>query len=440
MRAPLGLRLERRLTVPAWLPVAVPVGSILAALVIGGLVLLLTGHDPFSTLRRLIDQGFTGQGALSNMLVTATPLIFTGLAAAAAFRMRVFNIGGEGQLYIGATAASGAGLALGGAPGPLVVLSMLAAAALGGLVWAAIPGVLRAMSGTSELITSLMLNYIAGLLMTYLIYDSHSYWRDLSSPGARQFPQGKTLPASAAFPSTSALLSPATVLLVVVLAGAATWGWRAWRARRASRRTIALAVLAVVAAAVLANTTPAQSVTLPLGFALGLAVAAGVWVLLRETRFGYEARVVGDAPAAARYAGISQRRKIVAVMVLSGAIAALGGASQIGDFGHVLDPRGLQQEALGYTGIVVAALARFHPLGVPITALVIGGLTNAGFSLQGPDFPSGLVGILQGALVLCTLAGTVLGQYRVRTGRRPVSEQPEEVAEASAADALLGGT
>jgi ABC-type uncharacterized transport system permease subunit len=285
-----------------------------------------------------------------------------------------------------------------------------------------------------------MLNYVAGLLMTYLIYDSHSYWRDLSTPGARQFPQGKTLPASANFPSTSALLSPPTVLLLVVLAGVAAWGWRAWRARRASRRAIAVAVLAVVGAATLANTTPAQSVTLPFGFALGLAVAAGVWVLLRETRFGYEARVVGDAPAAARYAGISQRRKIVAVMVISGAIAALGGASQIGDFGHVLDPRGLQQQALGYTGIVVAALARFHPLGVPITALVIGGLTNAGFSLQGPDFPSGLVGILQGALVLCTLAGTVLGQYRVRTRRRVAIEQPEEITEASAADALLGGT
>jgi simple sugar transport system permease protein len=440
MRAPAGLRLERRLTIPAWLPVAVPVGSMLAALVICGVILLISGHNPFSTYSTLFDQGFTGKGALTSILQTGTPLLFTGLAAAAAFRMRVFNIGGEGQLYIGAMAASGTGLALGSQPTGVIVVAMLAAAAVGGLVWAAIPGILKAVSGTSELITSLMLNYVAGLLITYLIFDSHSYWRDLSSPGADQFPQGKTLSSNAAWPSTSTLLSPATVLLIIVLAGATSWGWRAWRSRRASRGGIAFAVLAVIAAAVLANATPAQSVVLPLGFAVGLVACIALWVLYRETRFGYEARVVGDAPDAARYAGISQRRKIVAVMAISGAIAALGGASQIGDFGHVLDPRGLQQQSLGYTGIVVAALARFHPLSVPVVALVLGGLTNAGFSLQGPNFPSGLVGILQGALVLCTLAGTVLGQYSIRTGRHPVSEQPVAVGEASAADAVLGPT
>jgi general nucleoside transport system permease protein len=120
-------------------------------------------------------------------------------------------------------------------------------------------------------------------------------------------------------------------------------------------------------------------------------------------------------------------------------IAAIGGASQIGDFSHVLDPKGLQQQSLGYTGIVVAALARFHPLGVVPVALVIGGLTNAGFSLEGPGFPSGLVGILQGALVLCTLAGTILAQYRVRIGTAPVvREEPEEVGEGSVVDTLLG--
>lgn len=432
-----GLRLERRLTTPAWLPLVIPLVSILAALVITGAILVATGHDPFSTYSRVFDRGYLGEGALSNMLVTATPLVFTGLAAAAAFRMRVFNIGGEGQLYLGAMAASGAGLALAGAPGAVAVGGMLAAAAVAGLVWAAIPGLLKAYTGTSELITSLMLNYIGALLITYLIFDSHSYWRDVSSFSARQFPQGKTLAESTHWPSASTLLSPATVLLLVVLAGAGTWGWRAWRMRRASRPAIAVAVVAVLAAVVLANATPAQEVALPLGFALGALAALAVWVLYRETRFGYEVRVVGDSPAAARYAGIGTRRKIVAVMALSGVLAALGGASQIGDFGHVLDPRGLQQQTLGYTGIVVAALARFHPLGVPIVALVLGGLTNAGFALQGEDFPSGMVGILQGALLLCTLAGEVLGRYRVRTGRRAPAE-PEPGGDVSAADVVLG--
>jgi simple sugar transport system permease protein len=200
-------------------------------------------------------------------------------------------------------------------------------------------------------------------------------------------------------------------------------------------------VAALVVAVVIMNVTPAQSVVLPLGFAIGLLTAIGVWVLYRDTRFGYEVRVVGDSPAAARYAGMRTRRKIVAVMCLSGALAALGGVSQIGDFSHVLDAKGLQEVSLGYTGIVVAALARFNPLAVPLVALVLGGLTNAGFSLQGADFPSGMVGILQGALLLCTLAGEVLGHYRLRTGgpREVAAERAEAAgAEVSAADVVLG--
>lgn len=435
MRAPLGLRLERRLSTPAWLPVAVPLGSMIAALVLTGVVLLVTGHDPFATYRRLFDRGYTGSGALSSMLVTATPLLFTGLAAATAFRMRVFNIGAEGQLYVGAMAAAGAGLALGSGPGALTIVAMIVAGAVAGLLWAALPGLLKATTGASELITSLMMNYLAGLLITYLIYDSHSYWRDLSSFSARQFPQGKPLSGAASWPSSSMLLSPATVLLLVALVAAVAWGWRAWRTRTASRRSVTAVAAGVVVVAVLANATPAQSVVLPLGFAVGLIGAVAVWVLYGRTRFGFEVRVVGDSPDAARYAGIGTRRKIVAVMVLSGLLAGIGGASQIGDFSHVLDPRGLQQQSLGYTGIVVAALARFHPLAVPVVALLLGGLTNAGFSLQGPDFPSGMVGILQGALLLFTLAGEVLSRYRLRTGRSK-PQDPDPVGDV-ASDVVL---
>jgi simple sugar transport system permease protein len=180
-------------------------------------------------------------------------------------------------------------------------------------------------------------------------------------------------------------------------------------------------------------------VVFPFGFWVGLVAALAVWVLYRDTRFGYEVRVVGDSPAAARYAGMRTKRKIVAVMCLSGGLAALGGASQIGDFSHVLDARGLQQVALGYTGIVVAALARFNPITVPVVALVLGGLTNAGYALQGADFPSGMVGILEGALLLCTLAGEVLGHYRLRAGRGATDETAAEAtAEVSAADVVLG--
>ena len=122
------------------------------------------------------------------------------------------------------------------------------------------------------------------------------------------------------------------------------------------------------------------------------------------------------------------RRKVLAVMALSGALAGLGGASQIGDFTHTLDPTGLQGAAFGYTGIVVAALGRYNPFAVCVVAVLIGGLQNAGFTLQGVDFPSGLVGVMQGVILFCALGGEVLSRYRVRIGRRartPAGMAPE---------------
>ena len=145
---------------------AVPAGSLLFAFVLAGIVLLVTGHDPLSTYRQLFDAAFLNPGSLSQTLVTTTPLLFTGLAAAAAFRMRLFNIGAEGQLYLGAIFGAAAGLYLGG-KGPTswwVVAAMVLCGALGGALWALIPGVLRAFYRTNEIITSLMLNYVAAYL------------------------------------------------------------------------------------------------------------------------------------------------------------------------------------------------------------------------------------------------------------------------------------
>jgi simple sugar transport system permease protein len=123
------------------------------------------------------------------------------------------------------------------------------------------------------------------------------------------------------------------------------------------------------------------------------------------------------------------KRKIVSVMALSGGLAGLGGASQIGDFGHVLDPRGLEQAGYGYTGIVVAALALYNPLAVVIVSILIGALTNAGFALQGPSFPAGLVGTMEGIILFSVLGGEFLGRYRIRFGRatepvRSVDDEP----------------
>jgi len=374
------IRIERRLTEARWLVPAVPAGSLVAAAVLSGIILLLTGHDPIGTWARLLDRGFLAEGAMSATFVTATPLLLTGLAAAAAFRMQTWNIGAEGQLYLGAVGASGAGIALRDQSPVLIIPAMVIAGIVAGAVWAAIPGVLRAYARTNEIITSLMLNYVAGLLMTYLIFDSQSYWRDLSTFTARVFPQGKYLSDAANWPS------------------------------------FRLAGLAI-----------------PLGLVLGIVAAAGLWLLYARTRFGFEARVIGDSRAAAHYAGIRTRRKIVAVMALSGALAGIGGASEIGDFRHVLDPRGLQQASFGYSGIVVAALARLNPFAVVVVAVLLGGLSNAGFSLQGATFPAGLVGTLQGLILFCALAGELLVHYRIRLRRPAILPPATEAARAGVA-------
>jgi general nucleoside transport system permease protein len=371
-----SVRIEKRLVERRWLTVAVPLGSLVVAFAIIAVVLAATGHAPLPTFRRLFDAAFLADGALSNTLISATPLAFTGLAAAVAFRMRLFNIGAEGQLYFGAIGAAGVALLLAGQSAVVIVPAMIVAGAASGAAWGVIPGVLRAFAHTNEIITSLMLNYVAALVLNYLIFDSLSYWRDTSATG-QLFPQGKPLPEAAAWPVTTV-----------------------------------------------------GSLAIPFGAFVAVAVAAVAWVLYTRTRFGFEAQVIGDSPRAARYAGMRTRRKIVAVLCLSGAIAGIGGASQDGDFRHVLDARGLQQANYGYTGIVVAALARFNPLAVLLVAFLLGGLENAGYTLQGADFPSGLVGVMQGIILFAMLGGELLVRYRVVVDRsgRAVPAAPEAQA------------
>jgi simple sugar transport system permease protein len=365
------VRIERRLEQPRWLSVVVPVCSVAFAFAVMAVVLVATGYPPGSTYRRLFDSAFVANGALTSTLTFATPIVFTGLAAAAAFRMQLYNIGGEGQFFLGAIGAVGIALYMGDhgvTSTPLYVLAMCVAGGLAGAAWAAIPGVLRAFFKTNEIITSLMLNYVAGLLLTYLIIDSLSYWRDTESFEGKTFPLGKTTPDEASWP---------------------TWTLDA-----------------------------AGGIVVPLGFGIAIASAVVLSVLYSRTRFGFELQVIGDSQSAARYAGMRLRRKILAVMCISGALAGLGGASFEGDFAHQLEPTGLQASAYGYTGIVVAALARYNPLAVVPVGFFLGGLQSGGFTLQGVDFPSGLVGVMQGIILFCVLGGELFIRYRVRFGRR----------------------
>ena len=358
------IRIERRLDQPRWLSFVVPVGSVVVAFLVMTVVLLLTHHAPGRTFHRLFDTAFVGKASLDATFVSATPLLFTGLCAAVAFRMQLFNIGGEGQLYAGAILGAAAGIALGNHSGWLSVPAMIAAGAVGGAALALVPAILRAFLSTNEIITSLMLNYVGALVINYLVFDSQSYWRDTSSPTAKVFPQGKPLPDAASWPVSHV-----------------------------------------------------GSLVVPFGLLVGIVLAFVVWLLYTRTRFGFEVQVIGDSPRAASYAGMRTRRKILAVMALSGAIAGIGGASQDGDIRHTLDPRGLTAAGYGYAGIVIAALARYNPFAVCLIAFLLGGLQNAGYALQGADFPSGLVGVMQGLILFCTLGGELLVRYRLRFSR-----------------------
>jgi general nucleoside transport system permease protein len=374
------IRFVARENVPRWLTFVVPLASVVLAAIVAGIVLAATGHNPLTTYQHIVQASITQPGAFSQTLVSMTPLLFTGLAAAVAFRMRLWNIGAEGQLYLGAIGASGAGILFRSWPGPLLILVMIAAGLLAGMLWASIPGILRAYLNTNEILTTLMLNYVAANLMYYLIFDSTSYWRDLTSPSARVFPQGKYLPATSNWP-------------------------------------------------------PLQvgSLTIPFGLIVGVGLAALLWGMIRTTRYGYEMRVLADSPEVGKYAGIRTRRKILSLMALSGGIAGLAGASQVGDFNHVLDPRGLEQAGYGYTGIVVAALARYNPFAVVVTSFFIGMLVNAGFALQGPGFPIGLTGTMEGILLFCVLGAEIFTRYRIairlpqRRPGTPAAAPPVEV-------------
>ena len=194
--------------------------------------------------------------------------------------MQLYNIGGEGQFYLGAIAAVGIALYLGDLgvdSTTLNIAAMVVAGALAGAAWAAIPAILRAFAHTNEIITSLMLNYVAGLLLTYLIIDSHSYWRDVESFEGQTFPLGKAIPEEAKWPS--------------------------------------------------ATIDAAGGILVPLGFMLAIVGAVALWALYSRTRFGFELQVIGDSARTAQFAGMRLRRKIVAVMCISGAAAGVGGAS-----------------------------------------------------------------------------------------------------------------
>jgi simple sugar transport system permease protein len=357
---PVAVRLERRLVTPRWLPFATTAGGIVVALVISAALIALVGGDPMRVASHIIEVSFGNAGVLSDTLVKATPIIFTGLACAVAFRMRLWNIGAEGQLILGTWGASAVVLALlpAGTSPFLLIPVMLVAAVAAGALWGGIAGWLKARFGVNEIITTLMLNYIA---IQWVRFWSFGPWSERGFQMSAQFPRDAWLPRLTDF----ARLNP-----------------------------------------------DLGGLTVHLGFLIALLCAVLVWFVMARTRKGYEIRLIGDNPRAARYAGLDIGRTIILVMLASGGLAGLAGMSEVSGAVHRLQD-GIAAGA-GFTGVIVAYLARFHPLGVVVAAIAFGALTLAGREIQ----PAGVPSMIQGIVLFCVICSDILLRYRVRLVRR----------------------
>ncbi len=357
------LALDRRLHTGPFLYVAVPLCSVVLALVVGAVFLAVNGFDPLVIYREMLTASFATRYGIEDTIVSATPILLTGLAAAITFRFKLYNIGAEGQLVVGGICAAAAALVIGDTlSGPPAVLLVLVAGMLGGAAWMVVPALARIRLGTSEIITTLLLNYVAVLFARLLIFGSNTPLRD---PTSTNFPQGTRIPGG-------------TFLMEF------------------------------------------GTSRIHLGFVIGCTVAVLVFFLLRDTRLGFRARVVGDSPGAARYAGINAPATALALLLISGALAGLAGASEVAGRAHRLDPNGLAV-GFGYTGIIVAALALYNPLAVVPVAILLGGLANAGETLQsvsGLSVPSSISVVLQGAILIFLLAAEIFLHYRVRRVHR----------------------
>jgi len=355
------IRLERRLEVPRWLPVATTIGAIVVALVISGIILWFAGGDPIAIFVHILRSSFGSLGVLSDTLVTATPLILTGLACALAFRMRLWNIGAEGQFLMGAWGASAVlliPLVPAGTPSIITIPLMMAAGMLAGALYGAIPGILKAYRDVNEIIVTLMLNYIAAGWIAYWVFGP---WSEAGFQLTAQFPKSAWLPRLSDF----------------------------------------------------ASSVPAfGGLTVHLGLIFGIVAAVVVRFLLFRSGRGYEIRLIGDSPRTARYAGINVARNTVIVFAMSGALAGLAGMSEVAGVVHRL------QQAIspgyGFTAIIVAYIAKLHPYGVIIAAIAFGALILAGREIQ----PSGIPSMIQGIILFCLIASEVVLRYRVRIERR----------------------
>lgn len=369
---PFTLKFEKRLNTSRKALILVPLLSLFLALLFGAVLLALAGANPIETYRAMIGGAFGTTYNVSETLVKAVPLILTGLSVAIAFRMLFWNIGAEGQLVMGGIATAWVALFwvenLSFLPqSPFFWIPvMMIVAILAGALWGLIPALLKAYLNVNEIITTLMFNYIAILFYQYLFTTA---WKD---------------PEGFGFPGTAQLE--------------------------------------------LFTRLPRLAGRLHFGIIIALVAAFLVWVIMDKTRWGYEIRLIGENRESARYAGVSIIRNIILVMVLSGGLAGLAGLSEVSGISYRLQ-HGLAV-GYGFTGIIVAWLARLNPWGVVLVAVLMAALFVGGDQIQiSMGLPASVAAVLQGAILLFVLGGDVFTRYRLRVIRR---EPPTVVSQPTA--------
>jgi simple sugar transport system permease protein len=344
---PFRIQVEPRLTVPRWMPFAVSVAAVFIGLLLGAVALRLAGlSNPLGAYASIAESLFGSWGGISDVMVQATPLILVGLACTVAFSMKLWNIGAEGQFYMGAFAASAIVLTPvlpPETPAWLMLLVMMIAGFIGGALWGFIPGFLKAKLNVNEVITTLMLNYIAIEWVNFFIFG---VWSEGGFQMSPRFPRSAWLPRLADYARD-----------VPQFAG----------------------------------------LTLHLGLLFGPIAAVIVWFILYRSKWGYQIRLAGDNPNAARYAGINLARNIVLVMMLSGGLAGLAGMAQIG--GVVRRLQGAISPGYGFTGIIIAWLSRLNPLVVVVVSILFGALLLAGREIGRTDISMLIQGIILFALI-----------------------------------------
>ena len=330
-----------------------PLLALAITVLIGMALFAALGKDPVRGLQVFFWEPIRTSYALGELLLKATPLLLIALGLAVCFRSNIWNIGAEGQFVMGAIAAGGVALLADKTTGGWIMPAVLLAGVLGGMVWAGLVALLRDRFNANEILVSLMLVYVATLVLSYLVFGP---WKD---PMGYNFPQTKTFEAAALVPR--------------LMAGS----------------------------------------RVNLGLPLALAAAAALWVFLFRTRAGFALLVGGLAPAAARYAGFSSRRTLWTALLISGGTAGLAGALEVaGPIGQLTPyvPVGY-----GFAAIIVAFVGRLHPVGMVFSAILMSMFYIGGELAQSRlGLPKSLTGVFQGLLLFTLLACATLIAYRVR--------------------------